>query len=134
MRRMQPGVPAYLLVLELDPPGPLLDAAEPPLPGLLDDAAPPGEDDAAPPAPELLVPPIPLGLELELEEAPPGELGAVVVDDEEDEPPGTTTVSFSLTVSFVGAGLLVVEPPGITVVVSFFSQPASANAPNRINK
>lgn len=89
--------------------------------------------EAAPPLPELLVPPLPLvpasGPELELDEEP-GELGVVLEDD--DEPPGTMTVSFSFVTVVVELGA---ELPlgGITVVVSFFSHPDTAKAPNKIN-
>ena len=85
---------------------------------------PPPVDELLLPVPDVLL----SGVELEeLEE--PGAAGAV--DDEEDEPPGTMTVSFSFVVVEVdGPGL----PPGTTVVVSFFSQPERASAPNNTNR
>lgn len=108
-----------------DPPGPL-EAAEPlPVPPLLDEE-PPDEELPIPP-PD--VPPVP-GLELELAESA-GELGEV--DDDADEPPGTITVSFSRVVVEVEPLGAAVLPPGITVVVSFFSQADSANAPITTN-
>jgi hypothetical protein len=120
---------SYLLVDELEPPGPLLDAAEPPLvPPLLDE---PPDDEPMPPA-LLDEPPVPVLLEVESE----GELGAVAEDDE--EPPGTTTVSFSFVVVVVDEadplGEVVVDPPGTTVVVSFYSHADSASAPSTTNR
>jgi hypothetical protein len=118
-----------LLVDELEPPGPLLEAAEPPLvPPLLDE---PPDDEPMPPA-LLDEPPVPVLLEVESE----GELGAVAEDDE--EPPGTTTVSFSFVVVVVDEadplGEVVEDPPGTTVVVSFFSHADSARAPSTTNR
>ena len=112
----------YLLVdEELDPAG-VLD----------EDAAPPLEEAPVPPA-LLDEPPVP-----ELDDASAGGvLGAVVVVDDEDEPPGTTTVSFSFVVVLDEddpLGEVVVDPPGTTVVVSFFSHAASAKAPTSTNK
>ncbi|HEV7799914.1 MAG TPA: hypothetical protein VGP15_02450 [Burkholderiales bacterium] len=113
------------------PPGPL-EADEPPVepPVLLDDE-PPGEDPLMLPVPEPeLVPP-----ELELDESE-GELGEV--DEDEDDPPGTTTVSFSFEVVVEEVddplGEVLVEPPGITVVVSFLSHADNANAPINTNR
>lgn len=123
---LQPAVLSpYLLDDELVPPGPLLDAAEPPL-------VPPVLDEPLPmPPPEVLdEPPVP-ALELESE----GELGAV--EEEDEEPPGTTTVSFSFVVVLVDEdplGVAVVDPPGTTVVVSFFSHADSASAPISTNR
>jgi hypothetical protein len=124
-----------LLVDELEPPGLLLDDEEPPLvPPLLD--APPDDEppDEEPMPPALLPdePPVPDELpDVESE----GELGAVAEEDE--EPPGTMVVSFSFVVVVVDeADPLgeVVEPPGTTVVVSFFSHADSARAPRTTNR
>lgn len=121
-RRPDVLLPCYLLVdEELEPLG-LLD----------EDAAPPLEEAPVPPA-LLDEPPVP-----ELDDASAGGvLGAVDVVDEEDDPPGTTTVSFSLVVvdeEDEPLGEVVVDPPGTTVVVSFFSHAASAKAPTSTNK
>jgi hypothetical protein len=119
-----------LLVDELEPPGPLLEAADPPVaPPLVPPLDEPPDDEPMPPA-LLDEPPVP---ELEVESE--GELGAVAEDDE--EPPGITTVSFSFVVVVVDeADPLgeVVEPPGTTVVVSFFSHADSARAPSTTNR
>jgi len=124
-----------LLEEDEDPPGPLEAADPPPLVPPLEDAAPP-LDDAAPPLPELLVPPVaPEVPESVLEELlEPGELGALLDDDE--EPPGTTMVSRSLVVDEDAdpLGLVLVLPPGITVVVSLRSQAERARAPIRTNR
>lgn len=81
-------------------------------------------DDEAPPLPVL---------ELEDVAPDPDGAGAGELEDDEDEPPGTTTVCFSFTTSLV---LLDVPPPlepGTTTVSLLSLQPASANAPRRIN-
>ena len=123
---------AYFVAEDAEPPGPVLEAADPPLvpPPLLEEA-PPG-DDMAPPPELLLVPPVaelPVSVELELEE--PGELG-VVLDEDEDDPPGTTTVSFVELDDDDPLGAAV--PPGTTVVVSLRSHPLRARAPNNTNR
>jgi hypothetical protein len=119
-----------LLVDELEPPGLLLEAAEPPLvPPLLDE---PPDDEPMPPA-LLDEPPVPVVLEVESE----GELGAV--DEDDEELPGSTVVSFSFVVVVVvdeadPLGEVVEDPPGTTVVVSFFSHADSARAPSTTNR
>jgi hypothetical protein len=113
-----------LLDDELEPPGPLLEAADPLVPPLVDEPLP------MPPPEVLDEPPVP-ALELESE----GELGAV--EDEDEEPPGTTTVSFSFVVVLLvedPLGEVVVDPPGTTVVVSLRSHADSANAPISTNR
>jgi hypothetical protein len=113
-----------LLVDDEDVPLGLVLEADVPLP------VPPVVDDEELPIPLLDVPPMPepeLGLVVvELDDELGGVLGVVVVE-EEDDPPGTTTVSRVVLVEVLLGG--VVEPPGITVVVSFFSQADKANAP-----
>lgn len=121
----------YLLDDEEAPPG-LLEAAEPPpIPPLLEDEPPlmpPLVEEPPIPLPDVL--PVP---ELELVvESVVGELGAAEVDDDE-EPPGTMTVSFSRVVVDVDPLGAVVLPPGMTVVVSFFSQADNAKAPITTN-
>ena len=111
-----------------------VDEEDAPLGLLLEDAAPP----LIPPVLDE-VPPVPLvellpGLVVVLDEEELGALGTTVVEDD-DEPPGTTTVSLVLVVVLVElAGGVALLPGGITVVVSFFSQADSANAPTRTNR
>ena len=113
----------YLLVDDEDVPLGLVLEADVPLP------VPPVVDEELP-IPLLEVPPMPepeLGLVVELDDELGGVLGVVVVEEEDEDPPGTTTVSRVVLVEVLLGG--VVEPPGITVVVSFFSHADKANAP-----
>ncbi|HET7160433.1 MAG TPA: hypothetical protein VFI62_15645 [Burkholderiales bacterium] len=113
-----------MLVDDEDVPLGLVLEADVPLP------VPPVVDDEELPIPLLEVPPMPepeLGLVVELDDELGGVLGVVVVEEEDEDPPGTTTVSRVVLVEVLLGG--VVEPPGITVVVSFFSQADKANAP-----
>ncbi|HUP95913.1 MAG TPA: hypothetical protein VM164_13465 [Burkholderiales bacterium] len=112
-----------------------VDEEDAPLGLLLEDAAPPLIPLVVPDE----VPPVPLvellpGLVVVLDDEELGELGTTVVDDE-DEPLGTGTTTVSL-VELVDelAGGVALPPGGITVVVSFFSQADSANAPIRTNR
>lgn len=106
------------------PPGPL-EAAEPPVVLPLLDEAPPLDDELPMPLPD--VPPVP-----ELADESDGALGAA--EDDEEEPPGTMTVSFSRVVVVLDPLGAAVLPPGMTVVVSFFSQADSASAPSTTNR
>jgi hypothetical protein len=132
---------AYLLVDdELEPLGLLDDDEAPPLedesllPPLDDEPliAPPPEDELPVVPPALLVePPVP-----ELDDVSDGEVVEAEpdgdVEDEEDELPGTGTTV--VDEDDEPLGVVEVEPPGTTVVVSFFSQPASASAPTSTNR
>ena len=114
----------------------VVDEDEAPLGLLLEDAAPPlippvVLDEVPVPVVDELVP-VP-GLVVVLEDEEAGALGVTVVEDE-DEPPGTTTVSLVVELVDELAGGVALLPGGITVVVSFFSQADSANAPIRTNR
>ena len=113
-----------------------VDEEDAPLGLLLEDAAPP----VMPPVVVLdEVPPVPVvdelvpGLVVVLDDEELGALGTTVVEDE-DEPPGTTTVSLVVELVDELAGGVALPLGGITVVVSFFSQADSANAPIRTNR
>lgn len=112
-----------------------VDEEDAPLGLVLEDAAPP----LMPPVVVLdEVPPVPLvelapGLVVVLDDEELGALGTTVVEDE-DEPPGTTTVSLVVELVDELAGGVALPLGGITVVVSFFSQADSANAPIRTNR
>ena len=114
-----------------------VDEEDAPLGLLLEDAAPP----LIPPVVVLdEVPPVPVVDELVpglvvvvLDDEEAGALGVTVVEDE-DEPPGTTTVSLVVELVDELAGGVALPLGGTTVVVSFFSQADSANAPIRTNR